>query len=210
MSGNGLRFNPSAKFRDTAHNQYFFGLIELISTIRNLKMQGGLNMIEIGSYMGESTAIFAMSGIFNSIHCIDPWEGEEESNNEGNRTWEAVRTEFETNTRQWRHGFHPKVWEYKNYSHKCHHLWPDNSVDFIYIDGNHSYESVKQDIELYLPKLKKGGIIAGHDYKFLNIDNRGNWATIDSQFPGTIKAIDEVLGGVDFNFSDSSWAKVIK
>lgn len=35
--------------------------------------------------------------------------------------------------------------------------------DFIYIDGNHNYEYVKKDIELYFKKVKKGGILAGHD-----------------------------------------------
>lgn len=41
---------------------------------------------------------------------------------------------------------------------------PDNSVDFVYIDGNHSYEYVKKDLELYYPKLKSKGIMGGHDF----------------------------------------------
>ena len=36
--------------------------------------------------------------------------------------------------------------------------------DFIYIDANHKYEFIKQDINLWWPKLKRGGLIAGHDY----------------------------------------------
>jgi len=39
---------------------------------------------------------------------------------------------------------------------------PDN-LDFVYIDGNHSYEYVRGDIEMYYPKLKIGGVIGGHD-----------------------------------------------
>jgi hypothetical protein len=39
---------------------------------------------------------------------------------------------------------------------------PDN-LDFVYIDGNHKYEFVKQDIEAYYPKIKIGGVIGGHD-----------------------------------------------
>lgn len=39
---------------------------------------------------------------------------------------------------------------------------PDN-IDFIYIDGSHEYEQVKKDIEVYYLKIKKGGIIGGHD-----------------------------------------------
>ena len=39
----------------------------------------------------------------------------------------------------------------------------DFPLDFVYIDGNHSYEYVKADIENYFPKVKEGGIIAGDD-----------------------------------------------
>jgi len=41
----------------------------------------------------------------------------------------------------------------------------DNYFDFIYIDADHSYEGVKKDITTWYPKLKKNGIIAGHDYR---------------------------------------------
>ena len=39
---------------------------------------------------------------------------------------------------------------------------PDN-LDFVYIDGNHQYEFVAKDIKTYYPKLKKGGVLGGHD-----------------------------------------------
>lgn len=39
----------------------------------------------------------------------------------------------------------------------------NKSLDFVFIDGNHAYEYVKQDIELWLPKVREGGIISGHD-----------------------------------------------
>jgi hypothetical protein len=37
-------------------------------------------------------------------------------------------------------------------------------VDFVWIDGNHTYEFVRDDIEAYWPKIKPGGILCGHDY----------------------------------------------
>jgi hypothetical protein len=40
----------------------------------------------------------------------------------------------------------------------------DEYFDFIYIDANHAYEYVKIDINNWYPKLKKGGVFAGHDY----------------------------------------------
>jgi predicted O-methyltransferase YrrM len=41
---------------------------------------------------------------------------------------------------------------------------PDD-LDFVYIDGNHNYEFVKKDVELYYPKIKEGGILGGHNFE---------------------------------------------
>jgi len=55
----------------------------------------------------------------------------------------------------------------------------DESIDFIFIDANHTYEFVKKDIAAYLPKMKKGGIMAGHDYNLCH--------------PGVIQAVNEAF-----------------
>ncbi len=44
------------------------------------------------------------------------------------------------------------------------HLIPDG-LDFVYIDGNHAYEYVKKDIELYYPKMRQGGILGGDNFE---------------------------------------------
>lgn len=41
---------------------------------------------------------------------------------------------------------------------------PDESLDFVFIDADHSYDGVKKDIKSWMPKLKRGGLISGHDY----------------------------------------------
>ncbi len=51
-------------------------------------------------------------------------------------------------------------------------------VDFAYIDGNHEYPFVKNDIALWWPHIRKGGILAGHDY-------------FEPVMPGVVKAVDE-------------------
>lgn len=56
----------------------------------------------------------------------------------------------------------------------------DGSIDFVFIDAAHDYGSVKADIAAWLPKVKAGGIIAGHDYEVGH--------------PGVIRAVDEALG----------------
>ena len=43
-------------------------------------------------------------------------------------------------------------------------LFPQNSLDYVYIDANHDYKSVRCDIDVWFPLVRPGGIISGHDY----------------------------------------------
>ena len=52
----------------------------------------------------------------------------------------------------------------------------DESIDLVFIDACHEYEPVKADVLAWLPKVRKGGMIAGHDYSF-------------EMFPGVVKAV---------------------
>lgn len=60
---------------------------------------------------------------------------------------------------------------------------PDHSLDFVFIDADHSYEGCKADIQAWLPKIKPSGFIAGHDYDH-------------PDFPGfgVKRAVDEIFG----------------
>jgi FkbM family methyltransferase len=79
-------------------------------------------------------------------------------------------------------------------STKLASIMPDNSFDAVYIDAAHEYEAVKEDIMKWRPKIKKGGIICGHDY----IDRpKYNF--------GIIRAVDEIFGKPDMVFKDTSW-----
>jgi hypothetical protein len=48
---------------------------------------------------------------------------------------------------------------------------PDDSLDFIFIDGDHSYDAALFDMRTYWPKVKKGGLFAGHDAGMATVDN---------------------------------------
>lgn len=43
-------------------------------------------------------------------------------------------------------------------------LYADASLDLVYLDGDHSYDGVRSDIDAWLPKVRSGGILAGHDF----------------------------------------------
>lgn len=70
-------------------------------------------------------------------------------------------------------------------------LFCENSLDFVYIDSIHTYEMVRADIGAWLPKVKKGGWIGGHDYS--------------ENFPGVIQAADEAATGSLYCFCDTSF-----
>ncbi len=52
----------------------------------------------------------------------------------------------------------------KEFSTKASLSYKNNSIDFVFLDGNHLYKSVIADIEHWLPKIKIGGILSGHDF----------------------------------------------
>lgn len=68
-------------------------------------------------------------------------------------------------------------------------LFKDESLNFVYIDGDHAYESVREDIEAWYPKISPNGIIAGDDY---------GW-------PGVKQAVKEALGENFMVEADNNW-----
>jgi hypothetical protein len=52
---------------------------------------------------------------------------------------------------------------YKKYSEEAVHRFYDGSLDLVYLDAEHTYDGLYGDINLWWPKIKKGGILAGHD-----------------------------------------------
>jgi len=73
----------------------------------------------------------------------------------------------------------------------------DESLDFLYIDGNHQYEFAKKDIGLYYQKVKKGGIIGGHDYTSSPETEREHF--------GVFRAVNEFFKKKKINFYGTDW-----
>lgn len=68
----------------------------------------------------------------------------------------------------------------------------DNSLDYVYIDADHSYEGMKRDLRLIVTKLKSDGFLMGHDYE-MNFQK----AKIPWKF-GVREAVDEFCKETDF------------
>ena len=68
-------------------------------------------------------------------------------------------------------------------------FFPDRSLDLVFIDGDHSRDAVAADLAAWLPKVRPGGTLAGHDYS-----PEGRGAMPYGCHPGVVRAVDEFMG----------------
>lgn len=76
----------------------------------------------------------------------------------------------------------PRVKFVQGYSDACAEQFPDESVDLIFVDADHSQAGVQKDLAAWAPKIKRGGVIAGHDYG-------------SRRHPGVKRAVDDFFAG---------------
>ena len=77
---NTLRYNPPKEWLGRkGYNHQYFGLVYACDWLSTIFKNGEASLLEIGSYKGESTSIFASTGLFSKITCLEPFEGNEEA-----------------------------------------------------------------------------------------------------------------------------------
>jgi len=117
---------------------------------------------EIGVYKGEySKAI--LETYLGHLYLVDPWETldpieYDDLINLEDRTVNLSQCILNLKNYENRYTIH------QNKSFSAATLFEDSSLDFVYIDANHKYDFVKADLNAWYPKVRTGGIIAGHDY----------------------------------------------
>lgn len=117
-------------------------------------------MAEIGSYMGESAEVFLNSGNIKMLFCIDPWVGGYD-NSDGTSFTDMNKVEKLFDYNMSKYNNYVKI---KQSSLEAVKMFPDHFFDLVYIDGNHQYEAVLQDLRIWIPKIKPGGWCTGHDF----------------------------------------------
>lgn len=127
---------------------------------------------EVGVYKGITTSslLNSLNGI-NRYYVVDPWEdykGYEKLGHDKTKWNKAVRQFFE-NT----YDFKSKVIIMRMMSNEAVKHIKDESLDWVFIDANHKYEFIEENINIWVPKVKVGGVVSGHDYKNPKEKKRG-------------------------------------
>jgi predicted O-methyltransferase YrrM len=151
-------------------------------------------MVEIGCWYGRTTTILRIASDPNKlkINCIDTFLGSSEHQDE--LKGYKFRSDFEANLRQL--GILDKVTIIEDTSLNASQKFPDGSLSVVWIDAAHDYDNVKQDVLKWLPKLKNGGLMLGHDYPEPTDPNGG--------FEELTKAVNETVRD-NKKFKDFGW-----
>ena len=139
------------------------------------KVPSGGTIVEVGSWKGMSAAYLAVeiinSGKQISLFCVDTWEGSGEHQEDLHVKNGTLFDLFARNIESVSHVVSPMRMD----SITASKHFADKSIDVVFMDADHSFESVSKDIASWLPKVKDGGYIGGHDY-------HADW-------PGVIQAV---------------------
>lgn len=122
-----------------------------------------MTMVEIGSFRGVSSSVFEK--YFDKVYCVDPWNiARNIVGDLGDEHFMAeIEKKFDENVE--------KCIKIKEMSEDAYRGFKNESIDLVYIDGNHTYDYVKCDLINWFDKVKSTGYITGHDYNLGGVKN---------------------------------------
>jgi len=149
------------------HRPRIFNLLHRIHLVRAISQTNSLELsalarfasgarlaVEIGSFQGVSAAVIARSLAENGVlHCVDPWPAKAGGSN-------AVFDIFNRHIRRARMANRIQI--IRNFSANAADRMPD-SLDFAFIDGDHSWNGIETDWAIVAGRIRDGGIVCLHD-----------------------------------------------
>ena len=140
-----------------------------------------LNLIGTGCEVGVQDGHFSVTLLKrwrgSLLYSIDPWREFEPSKylDVANQQ-QAVQDRIYEGARNRLRKFGERSVIIRSTSAEGATQFAEGQLDFVYIDANHSYDAVVEDIRLWYPNLKPGGVLAGHDYLDGNYHGRCFWS----------------------------------
>lgn len=152
-------------------------------------------VIEVGAYAGSSTAIFASQGA--KVFCVDHWQGVDSDPTRFVYTVMGATNVLDAFCRNAGDKLLTTIIPLVGSSHDWANRWPVSlKADMIYIDAGHKYTDAACDIMNWMPHLREGGLLAGHDY--------------GGAFPGVPEAVRAIIGEPDEIFNAVwTWRKPV-
>ncbi|MCX5694964.1 MAG: class I SAM-dependent methyltransferase [Candidatus Omnitrophica bacterium] len=146
---------------------------ELPFFLNFLRLRG--NGVEVGVWKGEYSEHLLKYSKLSTLFSVDPWKEFDkkiynDADNIPQDEYEKIAEMVINKLRKY--GKRSRV--IRKASYEASSLFGDSTLDFIYIDANHSYEACKEDLEFWWKKLKIGGVFAGHDFRDGQLSN-GNY-----------------------------------
>ena len=131
----------------------------------------GARFVEVGSWHGQSAILMARliqrSRKNIRFTCVDHFQGSVEHHNEADLDCSDVRAKFEANLE--RYGVAHSIQVLPLASVEAAKTFADDSLDFVFLDASHDEDAVREDIAAWLPKVRLGGCLAGHDFNFFGV-----------------------------------------
>lgn len=166
-------FSPA----DIAAYKNLCGMVPIEGTIAELGVWQGRSLCAIAEVIRDRRL---------RVHAVDTFQGTEGERDLVHDCGGTLQQVFEANLT--RFSIRGQVEVHPGSTVAVAAQFPDATLDLVFIDANHSYQQTSADIKAWLPKVKSGGILCGHDYKrpwrhFWGHDRNG-----------VKRAVDEALG----------------
>lgn len=140
--------------------------------------------VEVGVQEGKYSEILLDLWQSGTLYCVDRWLYDPSYIDSANKNQEEQENLYQST-----------IQRLSKFKERCHLIrkdsieaskdFKDESLDFVYIDADHSYEGCMKNLKAWYPKVKKGKVFAGHDYLNANFS--------DTIF-GVKQAVDEFFG----------------
>jgi hypothetical protein len=200
----GVSWTPMAHYFNEIPG--WFNFPDLYTDMVN-RFKSGSRFVEVGAWMGKSASYMGVE-IMNSgkdikFDVVDSFKGSKEELNGAHAIAKTTNIKgiCANNLRPfWSTSKNSDPFDRKDNflrilpmrSKEAAGMYPEKSLDFVFIDAGHTYDEVRWDIDTWLPKIKKGGVIAGHDFG-------------SKSFPGVEKAVREKFGSRVQKVSKNCW-----
>lgn len=117
--------------------------------------------LEVGTHRGQFAADFLQTWPGRLLYCVDHWLPHYDPDD--GAAWGDREADYQEALRVLsRYGNRAQV--LRKTSREAAATFQDGTLDFVYVDACHRYEAVLDDLETWWPKIRSGGILAGHDF----------------------------------------------